>query len=411
MRYMERDSIHVGIHNFFVGLALVPIVISKFIITWLSVNSTVSKANKIFSEKLLRMGLPEDVTKTLMKEYASIKDYIFEGFLKRKDKIQSSNAGKTSSSRKVLIKMLPGGQVFLRIKNSDTKDVKSAMLLDATKMIILLVAVARALQRDIYWVTACLTSYILYSLLFGLASELVATHQDSSRGLLGSVINTIGEAVSDTKVIAIVSLTLSSHSILAAPFVPLYHIIPGLDFVEHYLSGFGIGLFAAKAYRTFVSYISYSKALTTLGSIELSHQISLFEANAELPFVCYSSIFVAFVWEGLEEIAEKFTPRVVNVFFWNGVVDILMNLLGALTAYTLVRRFLIKKQKNCSKSNEKNAKVGLLAVKRASDRILTHMKGVIDSVYSESAAKDISKTVGTYQLKPASAKLTPSKSS
>ncbi len=399
---MDRDSIYMGIHNFFVSLALVPIVICKFIITWLSANSTVSKANKIFSEKLLRMGLPEETTETLAKEYASIKDYIFEGFLKRKDNIQSSNAVKTSSSRKVLIKMLPGGQVFLRIKNSDTKDIKSAILLDATKMIILLVGVSRALQRDIYWVVACFASYVLYSSLFGFASELIAKHQNSSKGLLGSVINTIGEALSDTKVIAIVSLALSSHSILAAPFVPLYHVIPGLDFVEHYISGFGIGLFAVKAYRTFVSYISYSKALTILGSMELSHQISLFEMSAELPFVCHSSIFVGLVWEGLEEIAEKFTPRVVNVFFWNGVADILMGLLGALTAYTLVcRSLIIKKQKNCPKSNEKNAKVDSRAVKRASDRILTHMKGVIDSVYSESSAKDISKTVGTYQLKPA----------
>ncbi|MDH5754454.1 MAG: hypothetical protein OEY95_04540 [Candidatus Bathyarchaeota archaeon] len=399
---MDKDGIRVGIYNFIVGLALVPIVICKFIIVWLSVNSTVSKANKVFSEKLLRMGLPEETTETLAKEYASIKDYVFEGFLKRKDKIQSSNAGKTSSSRKVLIKILPGGQVFLRIKNSNTKDIKSTVLLDATKTIILLVGVARALKRDVYWVAVCFASYILYSLFFGLASELVAKHQDSSKGLLGSIINTIGEALSDTKVIAIVSLALSSHAILAAPFVPLYHVIPGLDFVEHYISGFGIGLFAAKTYRTFISYVSYNKALTILGSAELSHQISLFETSAELPFVCYSSIFAGLVWEGLEEIVEKFTPRVINVFFWNGVADIFMNLLGALTAYTLVRRSLIiKKQKNRSKSNEKNEKVGLLAVKRASDRILTHMKDVIDSVYSESSAKDISKTVGTYQLKPA----------
>jgi len=366
---------------------------------WLSANSTVSKANKIFSEKLSRMGLPEETTETLAKEYAFIKDYVFEGFLKRKDKIQSSNAVKTSSSRKVLIKMLPGGQVFLRIKNSDTKDARSAILLDATKTIILLVAVVRALKRDIYWVAVCFTSYVLYSLFFGLASELIVKHQVSSKGLLGSIINTVGEALSDTKVIAIVSLALSSHSILAAPFVPLYHIIPGLDFVEHYISGFGIGLFAVKAYRTFVSYISYSKALTIFGSMKLSHQISLFESSAELPFVCHSSVFVGLVWEGLEEIAEKFTLRVVNVFIWNGVADILMDLLGALTAYTLVRRsFIIKKQENCSNLNEKNAKVDLRAVKRASDRVLTHMKGVIDSVYSESSAKDVSEDVGTYQL-------------
>jgi len=391
---MNKASVRVGIHNFFVSLIFVPTIIYKFITTWLPINQTVNKANKIFSQKLSKMGLPQETTETLTKEYASIKDYIFEGHLKKKNKTQSSNNRKTSSSKRILTKMLPGGQVFLRIKNGKTKDVKSAILLDATKTIILMVGVARALERDIYWVAVCITSYLLYSLLFGIASELINKYKNTSRGLLGSIIDTIGEALSDTKVIALVSLALSSHAILAAPFVPLYHVIPGLDFVEHYISGFGIGLFAVKTYRTFLTHISYSKALTILGSAKLSHQISLFETNAELPFVCYSNIFVGLIWEGLEEIVENFTPRVVNVFFWNGVADIFMNLLGALTAYTLVSHsFIIKKQENCSNPNEKN-KVDLQAVKKASNVVLTHMKNAIDSVYSESAAKD----AGTHEL-------------
>lgn len=387
MRYMNRDGIRVGIHNFFVSLALVPILIYKFIIIWLSINSTVSKAKKMFSEKLSKMGLPEETTERLTKEYASIKDYIFEGFLKKKNTIQSSNAVKTSSSQKVLIKMLPGGQVFLRMKTGNTKDIAGTIVSDLTKAIILLVGVARALERDVYWVSVCFVSYILYSLFFGFASELIAKHQSSSKGLLGGIANTLGEALSDTKVVAIVSLALSSHSILGAPFVPIYHLIPGVDFVEHYISGFGIGLFAIKAYRTFITYISSSKALTTFGSMDLSHQMSLFEASAELPFLIYSSIFVGLLWEGLEEIAEKFTPRVVNIFFWNGVGDIFMNLLGALTAYMLVSRsFIIKKREKYS--NLKNAKIDPRAVKEASDITLTHMKSVIDSVYSQSSAKD-----------------------
>ena len=395
MRHMNKASIRVGIHNFFVSLVLVPTIIYKFITTWLPINQTVNKANKIFSQKLSKMGVPEETTETLRKEYASIKDYIFEGNLKKKNKPQSSNIKKTSGPKRVLIKMLPGGQVFLRIKNGKAKDVKSAILLDTTKTVILMVAVARALDRDIYWVAVCFTSYLLYSLLFGIASELINKYKDTSRGLLGSIIDTIGEALSDTKVIALVSLALSSHAILAAPFVPLYHVIPGLDFVEHYISSFGIGLFAVKAYRTFTSYISYSKALTIFDSAKLSHQISLFETNAELPFLCYSSIFVGFVWEGLEEIVENFTPRVVNVFFWNGVADIFMNLLGALTAYTLVSySFIIKKQKNRPNPNEKNTKIDLQAVKKASNVVLTHMKNAIDTVYSESAATE----AGTYKL-------------
>jgi hypothetical protein len=363
---------------------------------WLSANSTVNKASKMFSEKMSKMGLPEDATKTLTKEYTSVKDCIFEGFLKRKNKTQKSNIRKASGLQNILIKILPGGQVFLRMKTGNTKDITSAVFLDLTKTVILLVGVSRALERDVYWVAVCFASYVLYSSLFGFASELIAKHQNTSKGLLGSAINTIGEALSDTKVIAIVSLALSSHSILGAPFVPLYHVIPGLDFVEHYISGFGIGLFAVKAYRTFVSYISYSKALTIFGSAELSHQISLFETSAELPFVCYSSVFVGLIWEGLEEIVEKFTPRVVNVFFWNGVADVFMNLLGGLTAYMLVcHSFIIKKQENCSSSNEKNEKVDLQAVKKASNEVLTHMKGAIDNIYSESVAKRVSKNVGT----------------
>lgn len=399
MRYMDRDGARAGICNFFVSLALVPMIIYDFIRMWLSANSTVKKASKMFSEKLLGMGLPEDATKTLTKEYASVKDCVFEGFLSRKDKNQKSNAKKTGSLQNIFIKMLPCGQVFLRVKKGDARDIKSAISLDATKTVILLVGVTRALKRDVYWVSVCFISYLLYSLLFGIASELINKHKDTSKGLLGSVINTIGEAVSDTKVIAVVSLALSSHAILAAPFVPLYHVIPGLDFFEHYISGFGIGLFAVKMYRTFISYVSYNKALTILGSMESSCQISLFEASAELPFVCYSSVFVGSVWEGLEEIVEKFTPRVINVFFWNGVTDILVGFLGALTAYTLVcHSFIIKKQENGSNSNQKNARVDLRAVKGVSDRVLKRMKGVIDRVYSEGPAEDVSKAVGTHQL-------------
>ncbi len=394
---MDRNGIRVGIHNFFVSLVLLPVLICNFIIMWLSVNSTVSKAKKMFSERLARMGLPEETTETVTREYVSIKDYIFEGFLRKKDNIQSSNAAKTSSSRRVLIKLLPGGQVFLRMRTGDTKNIVSTIILDLTKAIILLVGVTRALERDVYWVSVCFVSYALYSLFFGFASELIAKHQNSSKGLLGGIANTLGEALSDTKVVAIVSLALSSHSILGAPFVPIYHIIPGVDFVEHYISGFGIGLFAVKAYRTFITYISSSKALTTFGSMDLSHQMSLFEASAELPFLIYSSIFVALLWEGLEEIVEKFTPRVVNIFFWNGVGDVFMNLLGALTAYMLVTRsFIIKKHEKYS--NLKNAKIDPQAIKDASEKTLTRMKGVIDSVYSESSAKDTSKDVGTYYL-------------
>jgi hypothetical protein len=395
MQHMNKANIRVGIHNFFVSLILVPTIIYKFITTWLPINQTVNKANKIFNEKLSKIGLPQETTETLTKEYASIKDYIFEGHVKKKNKIQPSNIKKTSSPKRVLTKMLPGGQVFLRIKNGKTKDIKSAILLDATKTIILIVAITRALKGDIYWVAVCFTSYLLYSLLFGIASELINKYKNTSKGLLGSIINTIQEALSDTKVIALVSLALSSHAILAAPFVPLYHVIPGLDFVEHYISGFGIGLFAVKTYRTFMTHISYSKALTIFGSAKLSHQISLFETNAELPFLCYSSIFVGFVWEGLEEIVENFTPRVINVFFWNGVADIFMNLLGALTAYTLVHHsFIIKKQENRPNPNKENTKIDPQAIKKASNIVLTHMKNAIDTVYSESAAKE----AGTYKL-------------
>jgi hypothetical protein len=387
MKQMNKDGAFVGIHNFFVSSALVPIIICKFIIAWLSINSTVNKAKKMFSEKLSRMGLPKEATETLTREYASIKDYIYEGFLQRKDKIQSSRAEKTSSFRKVLIKLLPGGQVFLRMREGNTRNMASTIVLDLTKTIILIVGVARGLEGDMYWMAVCFASYVLYSLFFGFASELISKNQNSSKGLLGTAINTIGETLSDTKVIAIVSLALSSHSILGAPFVPLYHLIPSVDYVEHYIGGFGIGLFSIKMYQIFVSYISSSKALTAFGSMELSHQISLFETTAELPFVCYSSIFVGLVWEGLEEIVEKFTPRIVNIFFWNGVGDIFMNLLGALTAYTLVSRsFIIKKHKN--HENLKNSKIDSRAVKEASDMTITRIKSAIDSVYSESSARD-----------------------
>jgi hypothetical protein len=394
---MSRKNLHIEIYNFFVSLKLVPTILFTFIKAWFSTNQTVNKACKMFNEKLLKMGLSQDTARTFTKEYASIKDYIFEGFLKKKSQSPTLDNKKTGGFRDFLIKILPGGQLFLRIRRDHKKNLASAIFLEATKITILAVGLSRALDRDIYWVAVCIASYVLYSSLFGLASELIGKHQGSVNGLLGTVINIVGEALSDTKVVAIVGLALSSHSILGAPFVPLYHVVPNLDFVEHYISGFGIGLFAVKLYQVFTSHVSYSKALTTFGSMELSHQFSLFETSAELSFVCYSNILVGLVWEGLEEIAEKFTPRVVNIFFWNGVGDIFMNLLGALTAYALVSlSFLIKRHENYS--NLENTKIDLQAVKEASDRTLTHMKRVIDSVYSENSANDISKNVGTYQL-------------
>jgi len=106
----------------------------------------------------------------------------------------------------------------------------------------------------------------------------------------------------------------------------------------------------------------------------LGYHISLFETSAELPFICYSSIFVGLLWEGLEEIAEKFTPRVINVFFW------------------------IKKQESGSNSNNTMSKIDPRAVERASDNVLKNMKDMINNVYSEDTAREISKEVGKYQL-------------
>jgi len=396
---VDKGNFYVRIYNFFVGLAFVPVILYKFIITWLSITLAINKASKILSEKLLEIGFSDKVCEKLTKEYASAKDCIFEGFLERKTKNQVSNTKKISGLRDGFIKILPGGQILLRIKTGHAKDFASAVFLDTTKIIILIVGISRALDRDFYWVFVCIVSYVLYSLLFGLSSELINKHPNFVKGLLGGVINVIKEALSDTKVVAIVGLALSSHSILGAPFVPLYHVIPNLDFVEHYISGFGIGLFAVKAYRTFISHISYSKALTILGSIESSHQILLFETSAELPFICYSTVFVGLVWEGLEEIVEMFTPRVVNVFFWNGVADVFMALLGALTAYSLVSRsFIIKNRKNCSNLNVKNAKVDPRAIKEASNIVLTHIKSAVDNVYSESSAKDFPKDIETHGL-------------
>lgn len=83
----------------------------------------------------------------------------------------------------------------------------------------------------------------------------------------------------------------------------------------------------------------------------------------------------------------------------NGVTDILVGLLGALTAYMLVcHSFIIKKQEDCSNSNEKNARVDLRAVMRVSDKVLKRMKDVIDSMCSEGSAEDVSKEVVTHQL-------------
>lgn len=91
---MDRKNVSVGIYNFFVSVELIPIILLKFVKAWMYTNSTVKKACKIFNEKLFKMGLPEETARALTKEYASAKDYIFEGFLKRKSKTRTVNTKK-----------------------------------------------------------------------------------------------------------------------------------------------------------------------------------------------------------------------------------------------------------------------------------------------------------------------------
>ena len=76
-----------------------------------------------------------------------------------------------------------------------------------------------------------------------------------------------------------------------------------------------------------------------------------------------------------------------------------MNLLGALTAYMLVHySFIIKKQENCPNPNEKNTKVDIQAIQKASNIVLTYMKNAIDTVYSESTAQAVPEGAGTHEL-------------
>lgn len=333
------------IRNFFIGLEFVPIFIYNFLAAWLSVNSTVKKATKNFHQKMSEMNLPAEVTETLTKDYTSIKDYIFDGLLNRKEKTQvtSANTRKKERVSTILLKTLPGYSIYLKRKQGDREELKSALALDATKTIILTVSILRAIESDVYWVAVCIATYALYSSIFGFASELFINNKVSVSGLTGNIMKTLGEVLSDTKVITIVGLALSSHVIIGAPFNPYYHQIYGLDAFVHYISGFGIGLFATKLYRTFINYVSYTTALTSFGWNKLSLIAGKFEGIAELPFVLYSSIGVGLLWEAMEEIFEKFTPRLVNIFFWNGVTDLFFNVLGALTAYVLVSRNLIIK--------------------------------------------------------------------
>lgn len=333
------------IRNFFIGLKFVPIFIYNFSAAWLSVNATVKKATKNFHQKMSEMNLPAEVTETLTKDYTSIKDHIFDGLLNRKEKTQatSANTKKNEKVSTILLKTLPGYNIYLERKQGDREGLKSAMALDATKTIILTVSILRAIESDVYWVAVCIATYALYSSIFGFTSELFISNKVSVSGLTGNIMKTLGEVLSDTKVITIVGLALSSHVIIGAPFNPYYHQIIGLDAFGHYISGFGIGLFATKLYRTFISYVSYTTALTSFGWNKLSLITGKFEGIAELPFVLYSSIGVGLLWEAMEEIFEKFTPRLVNIFFWNGVTDLLVNVLGALTVYVLVSRNLIIK--------------------------------------------------------------------
>lgn len=342
---MFVEKLTKGIRNFFIGLKFVPIVMYNFLTSWRSVNSTAKGATKAFGDELSKMDLPDETAEALTKKYASIKDHVFNEFLTGKGERRNCHA-KTEGKRNfssILFKAVPGSQVYLESKNGNGDGLKGALALDATKTAILAVGVSRTFEKDVYWVAVCIASYFIYSSCFGFASGWIQENRGSANGLLGSILNTLGELVSNTSLMAVVGLTLSIHCILGAPYVPLYHRIEGLDFVEHYLSGFGIGLAATKAYGIFVSHASYTNALALLGLNKFSGVVVNFEASAVLPFVVYSSVFNGLLWEMLEEAFENFTPRIVNVFFWNGAMDILMDVFGALTAYFLLSVFQRKK--------------------------------------------------------------------
>jgi len=348
-----KGQIRARIRNFFIGLGFVPIFIYNFLASWFSVNSTVKKATKNFQQKVSETDLPAEVAEKLTRDYASIKDHIFDSLLSRKEETRppSTNIKKNEKVSTILLKTFPGYNIYLERKRGDREGLKSALALDSTKTVILTVSILRAIESDVYWVAVCIATYALYSLIFGFASELFINNKLSASGLTGNITKTLGEVLSDTKVITIVGLALSAHVIIGAPFNPYYHQIYGLDAIGHYISGFGIGLFATKLYRTFISHISYTTVLTSLGWNRLSLITGKFEGIGELPFVLYSSISVGLLWEMMEEIFEKYTTRLVNILFWNGVTDLFVNVLGALTAYVLVSRNLIIKGATADKNN------------------------------------------------------------
>lgn len=393
---MRKETICEGVHNFFVCLELVPIILYNFLAVWLPANLRIKKATKIFNQKLSETNLPSKVIESLTKKYASMKDRVFDDILNKKDKTQTQSV-KTNDSDKfknILLKTLPGSQTYLKRKRGSRDGLNGVVVLDATKAVILTVGIFRALERDVYWVLVCIVSYGLYSSFFGLASELINKNKASTKGLKGSVMKTLGQVLSDTKVIAIVGLALSSHCIFGAPYIPYYHRIEGLDLVEHYISGFGVGLFAIKAYRIFVTHVSYTNVLTFYGLNELSQMVKSFEVKAELPFVLYSSLGTGLIWEAMEELTENLSPRIVNVFFWNGVMDVFMDILGALTAYLLVSRSFIIKKETPENGLEKNAKLTRGALRSVSREVPALIKTVIDNIYSKGSAKKTATAVG-----------------
>ncbi|MEA2089482.1 MAG: hypothetical protein U9O89_01815 [Thermoproteota archaeon] len=335
------------IRNFFIGLKFVPTVMYKFLTSWRSVNSITKAAAEAFRNQLSEMNLPDKTAERLTKKYASIKDEVFNEVLTNKSKKQDSSVKRRKESRKfssILFKTLPGSQVYLESKNGNGDGLKGAVALDATKTAILAVGLSRTFEMDIYWIAVCIASYLLYSSCFAFTSGFIQTNRVSTNGFTKSILNTLGELSSDTSLMAVVGLTLSLHVVLGAPYIPLYHQIQGLDFVEHYLSGFGIGLAATKAYEIFVSHVSYTNALAFLGLDKFNGAVANFEANAVVPFVLYSSVLNGLVWEMLEEVFENFTPRIVNIFFWNGIMDVIMDVFGALTAYFLLSVFRRQKR-------------------------------------------------------------------
>lgn len=327
------DGLKTRWSNYKSSLSVFRYFVNEFVDSWTLNNANRETAEKHLRERLTGEGLPDDEVDGVCREYLTRKDRLL-GHTLFKD-IYGKTLLEPASRKDALCMLLPGGKLLLKYWGRDGDGYFKSLSFELSRLMIFMVIASRLLAGDFYDVFGSGSSYLAYSLFFGVLPHVV------NPGFTGSFksvfLKSLLDVTHDSLVVSSSGLALAVHSVFGASKVPLYHLIPNSDLVAHFISGFGVGNILVRFFRALWMNISYTGVLEQVGSTVLYNEFLRYMSVSEVPLVCSFMLLIGFSWEVFEEIVENFTVRIQNQFFWNGVMDLVMDLSGAFTACAVIQ--------------------------------------------------------------------------